>query len=301
VFHAGLTRDGPGLLLRDILRRDAAVLQAAATIRQATPDILLLLKFDHDHDLVALRAFAALLDQTALTHLHAPAPNAGRASGLDLDGNGRTGTPDDAWGYGRFWGAGGMALLSRLPLGESRDFSAFLWRDLPDALLPLRDDQPFPDAIHVQPLSSTGHWDVPVLLPQGHVLHLLAWHAGPPVFGGPYQRNLRRNHDETRFWGAYLDGLLPMPPPQDPIVVLGQSNLDPDRGDGMRDAMRDLLDHPRLQDPTPGAMTTRRVRDPQEQRVAYILPDRRLRVVGAGQIGPDGPGHALIWVDIALD
>lgn len=283
------------------MRLDPSVIAVAQTIEQAQPDILLLLKFDHDHDLVALRAFADLIADTGLVHFYAPPPNAGRASGLDLDGDGRLGTPDDAWGYGRFSGSGGMALLSRWPLWDARDFTSFLWRDLPDALLPERNGRPFPDAIQIQPLSSTGHWDVPALLPDGRVIHFLTWHAGPPVFGGRYQRNLRRNHDETRFWSAYLDGLLQPPPPEGPVIVLGQSNLDPNRGDGIQSAMRALLDHPRLQDPTPGAITTWRARDPREQRVAYILPDRRLRVMGAGQINPDGPGHALIWVDVALD
>lgn len=297
VFHSGLTRDGPGLALRDILRQTPEVRAVVDTIRAARPDVLLLLKIDHDHDLIALRALNDLLDMD-LTHLYAPTPNAGRASGRDLDGDGRLGRPDDSWGYGRFSGVGGMALLSRLPLGPARDFTPFLWRDLPGALLPQHQGQPFPAALQDQPLSSTGHWDVPVLLPGGTRLHLLVWHAGPPVFGGPHSRNLYRNHDETRFWGAYLDNLLPVPAPTDPVIVMGQSNLDPNRGDGLHVAIRALLDHPRLVDPTPGAITTRRTRAPHLQRVAYILPDTRLRVAGSGQLTMPGHAHDLIWLDI---
>ena len=57
-----------------------------------------------------------------------------------------------------------MAVLSRLPLGEVRDFSAFLWADLPGAIPPQVDGQPFPsaEAQAAQRLSSVAHWDVPV-------------------------------------------------------------------------------------------------------------------------------------------
>ena len=68
-----------------------------------------------------------------------------------------------------------------------------------------------PDLAAVQRLATTGFWDVPVETPSGQ-LHLLAWHATPPVFDGPEDRNGRRNHDEAAFWRLLLEGALPMPP-----------------------------------------------------------------------------------------
>src|SRR5690606_11091292 len=106
-------------------------------------------------------------------------------------------------------GAGGMAILSRLPIleAEVRDFFDLLWRDLPGADLPRRSDgSPFPsaEAQAVQRLSTTAHWDMPVRLPDGGTLHLLAWYASPPVFDGPEDRNGKRAAYEARFWLHYL-------------------------------------------------------------------------------------------------
>ena len=113
--------------------------------------------------------------------------NTGMQTGFDLDGNGRTGDPRDAQGFGLFSGNAGMAVLSRLPIdGEgARDFSDFLWRDLPGGL----SGDPA-DLAAVQRLATTGFWDVPVTTASGS-LHLLAWHATPPVFDGPEDRNGR--------------------------------------------------------------------------------------------------------------
>ena len=125
------------------------------------------------------------------------------ATGQDMDGNGHTGEPRDAQGYGRFSGTDGMAVLSRYPLlaDEARDFSAMLWRDLPDALIAGADLSPQAEA--AQRLSTTAHWDLPVLLPDGQRLHLWAWAATPPVFDGLEDRNGRRNHDEAALWLRY--------------------------------------------------------------------------------------------------
>ena len=222
VLQSGLGREGPGLLLRDIRRQEADVLAARDVILAARPDILLLLRLDYDLNNSALNAFADLLAEAGhpMPHRFALRPNTGIATGLDMDGDGRTGTPDDAQGFGRFAGAGGMAILSRHPVDTSAvvDHSGFLWRDLPEAMIPRRDGSAFPsDAVFaIQRLSSTGHWQVPVVLPDGRRLTLLAWHAGPPVFGGRLDRNRRRNHDENAFWQHLLNGALPVTPPGAP-------------------------------------------------------------------------------------
>ncbi len=126
-------------------------------------DVLVLTAVDYDHDLVALRAFADALEQVGqpYPHLFATLPNTGMATGLDLDGNGKLGEARDAMGYGRFAGQAGMAVLSRLPIDteQMRDFSGFLWRDLPGNLMP--PDTPKRDrgdtaSVHHRPLGSAG-------------------------------------------------------------------------------------------------------------------------------------------------
>ena len=323
-WNVGLDRKGPGILLRDILRGEDAQIDAVAqVIVRTAPDILLLQKVDYDRDLRALRALRDRLaaDGQHFEHIFARRPNSGMPTGLDMDDDGRRGNERDAQGYGAFSGQGGMAILSRYPVEESavQDFSARLWRDLPGALLPVRDDgTPFPSAQAqaIQRLSYTGHWVVPVVLPSGP-LHLLAFHATPPVFDGPEDANGRRNHDEIRFWQLYLDGAFG-PAPQGRFIVIGDANLDPARSDGRREAIRALLADPRLQDPRPAhdGPGPRHATVDWEQtgprRVSYILPSVDLDVAGAGiHWPPEGTQgrdlavtasrHRLVWVDLALD
>ncbi len=330
-WNVELVRKGPGLLLRDILAgKDEQVAAAARVIARVRPDILLLTGFDHDYEGHALRAFrdaVAAAGGPQYPYLFAPRPNSGLPTGLDMDGNGRLGEARDAQGYGRFSGQGGMAILSRLPIdtAAARDFSAMLWKDLPGALLPVVRGRAFPSARAqaVQRLSSVGHWDVPVILPDGRRLHLLAFHATTPVFDGPEDRNGRRNHDEIMFWPLLLDGLLPFAPPEGAVVVLGDANLDPDEGEGLRRAIAGLLALPRLQDPRPLSPGAAALGDPDDTvdwddpvpgnlRVDYVLPDAALTVTGAGVFWP-APGqegaedaarasrHRLVWVDVGVE
>ncbi len=232
-YNADLTRKGPGLLLRDILTgKDPQVEAAAQVIAAVAADVVLLTGIDYDLDGVALAAFAKRIGADGVDYPHhlSLRPNTGMATGLDLDGDGRTGGPGDAQGFGGFAGEGGMAILSRLPLGKATDYSAFLWRDLPRNLM--EGAGLSAEAGAVQRLSTTGHWAVPVQLPAGGEITLLAWLATPPVFDGPEDRNGRRNHDETAFWLRLMDGALPFAPPGGPFVLLGDANLDPADGDG---------------------------------------------------------------------
>lgn len=313
-WNPGLSREGPGLLLRDIQARDPQVIAAAGIIAATAPDAILLTGFDWDLDGRALAAFAALLAEAGhpMPHLLAPRPNSGMPTGLDLDGDGRRGQPRDAQGYGRFTGHGGMALLSRLPLEAVTDHSGFLWRDLPGHRMPALP----PEAAALQRLSSTGHWDVTLRTPDGP-LHLLAFAATPPAFE---PRNIARNHDETAFWLGHL--------PSDPFALIGNFNLDPADGAGDPAAFDRLLPH--VQDPLP-----RSTRSPQPDgadagqsgdpqldtaeypaptgnlRLDYILPSLDVTVSGSGVLWPDPPDplaelaakashRKLVWIDLEL-
>ncbi|MGX0975688.1 hypothetical protein ACSSVY_001398 [Roseovarius sp. MBR-51] len=327
-WNVKLDRAGPGLLLRDILSgRDPQVEAVAGVLLIVRPDILVLQGVDHDLDLLAVKALRDRIAQGGgprYDHLFAPRPNSGMATALDMDGDGRRGEPRDAQGYGDFAGQGGMALLSRYPVDQTdaQDFSTLLWRDLPGALLPVRDGLPYPSgaAQAVQRLSSNGHWIVPVMLASGPML-VMTFHATPPVFDGPEDLNGRRNHDEIRFWQLYFDGAFG-PPPHGRFVLMGDANLDPEASDGRRQAIHNLLADPRLQDPRPmrpepgsDAMRLQTVHwpppGPGARRVSYILPSRDLSVAGAGVHWPPeettegdlaamASPHRLVWVDLSL-
>lgn len=143
--------------------------------------------------------------------------NTGIASGYDLDNSGEAvteyppppptqsdGSPgeqtpggraygDDAYGFGTFPGQYGMGLLVRpqyrIQEDEVRTFQDFLWQDMPGALLPVGPEtgESFysQGELEVFRLSSKSHWDVPVRIPGGDTVHLLASHPIPPVFDGP--------------------------------------------------------------------------------------------------------------------
>jgi hypothetical protein len=325
-WNAGLERSGPGLLVAELAKGEAPQPAAAVRVLVALDaDVILLTSVDYDRGGVALDLFAGQLAKAGADYPYRLAlrPNTGMQTGLDLDGNGRVGDPADAQGWGLFAGHGGMAILSRYPLdgGLVRDFSSFLWRDLPDALLP---DTMTAEARDMQRLATTGFWDVPVLTRSGP-LHLLAWHATPPVFDGPEDRNGKRNHDEAAFWRNFLDGDLPVSPPEGNFVLLGDANLDPVDGDGLPDGLSGLLAHPALQDPAPRGSHTRDEPDHQGDpaldtalydeigglRLDYVLPSARLRITAAGVLwpGPDDPlaadllaasRHHPVWVDLEL-
>lgn len=343
VYDVALKRAGPGLLLRDIRKGDdPQVMAAARIIARINPDILLLTGFDTDYGGATLDGFAALLAKLGRPYPHrfTDPGNAGLASGFDLDGDGRRGGPGDAQGFGAFPGAGGMALLSRFPIDREGmvDLSALLWRDLPGARLPRRGGRPFPSerAQAVQRLSSRGHWVLPVALPDGRVLRLLASHPTPPVFDGLEDRNGLRNRDELRLWSLYLNGELSgYAAPAGPLVLLGGLNADPFDGEGAQAAIRALLGHPRLQDPAPASpgaaaaqggangaqkgparLDTADWEDmggPGNLRVDYVLPSSGLNIVASGVFwpAPGTPGaellaradeaglrHRLVWVDL---
>lgn len=319
-YAAALSRDGPGLLLRDILRGDDD--QIAATISvliEVSADIVVLTAMDWDADNAALTAFAAALREDGLDYpyQYAGAGNAGLETGFDLDGNGRSGEPRDAQGFGWFTGQSGLAVLSRYPICAVQDLSHLIWAQIPGARLPRwPDGSAFPstEAQEVQRLSSTSHWIVSVLV-DGVRVDLLAWSATPPVFDGPEDRNGLRARDELRLWGHVMDGKVGSL--ADRFVLIGNSNLDPADGDGDHAAMQGVLDDPRLIDPAPASVGGSEAADPDHRgdpaldtadwpdgapgnlRVSYVLPSTNLEAAGAGVFWParDAPERALLGDD----
>ncbi|SMO79088.1 endonuclease/exonuclease/phosphatase family protein [Ruegeria faecimaris] len=316
-FNTELSRKGPGILLRDIRRGDAQVRAVMQVLLETQPDIVALQGIDWDLNGETLTAFGEALRDEGLDYPYrfTAKPNSGMETSLDLDGDGQVNGPRDSQGYGEFTGQGGLAILSRFPIShdDMQDFSGVLWRDLPGADLPTVDGTPFPSeaAQRIQRLSSVAHWIVPIESPIGH-LNLMTFHATPPVFDGPEDRNGLRNRDEIRLWNAVLDGALG-PAPHGPFVIAGDANLDPTRGEGRKEAIQGLLADPRLQDAKPatpsGALATVEWKAVGEMRVDYVLPSADLRVVDAGIFWPDtgadlraiaeqASRHRLVWVDL---
>lgn len=333
LFNASLARRGAGLAWKAVAEGRDQARAVAEIVQRVRPDILVVLELDRDPEGLALRALADRLREGEAglagldyPHLWTGPVNSGRPSGLDLDGDGRRGGPGDAWGWGRFPGNYGMAVLSRLPLdgAAARSFRRLRWARMPGALIP---EGVWPQAAVARlRLSSKAHWDLPARLPDGRRLHLLISHPTPPVFDGPQDRNGRRNHDEIRFWDDYVSGRGWMVDDSGragalaegaAFAVIGDLNADPQDGEARRGALRALLSNPRLQDPRPrsaGGAAAARAQGganaghagdpaldtadwsdrggPGNLRVDYILPSAGLEATGAGVFWPV-PGSPL--------
>lgn len=283
--------------------------------------------------------------------------NTGLPSGHDLNNDGRVVTdrppmpplPDDgsvaqqtalgraygndAWGFGTFPGQYGMALFVRNGVDVLRDsirtFRLFPWSQMPNAAEPLdsTSGEPWytPDEWQSFRLSSKSHWDVPVRLPDGTVVHVLASHPTPPAFDGTAQRNARRNHDEIRFWVDYLDGAAYIEDDSSrsggladdaSFVVVGDLNADPDDQGVYRQAIRELVSHGRIHGgPAPTASPAGQAPfpnlDPDDtarwgSRVDYVLPSATLSIDTSGVWRPvsrdtttvSASDHFPVWVDV---
>jgi hypothetical protein len=234
----------------------------AEIIQRARPDVVLLNEFDTDLSGASYQSFQDNYlsvgqngaDPIGYDHVFVAASNTGEPSGVDFNNNGATTNPDDAFGFGNYPGEYGMVVLSRFPIAtdDVRTFQKFLWRDMPDNVLPT--DYYSNEAQAVFRLSSKSHWDVPVEI-NGETVHLLAAHPTPPVFDGPEDRNGRRNHDEIRFWRDYVtagagdyiyddDGGTGGLAAEAKFVIVGDYNADPFDGDSFDGAINQLLASP---------------------------------------------------------
>ncbi|OYD88966.1 phytase [Nostoc sp. 'Peltigera membranacea cyanobiont' 213] len=277
-FNASLNRNAEGELVTDLSTPDNSQAKAVAEIIQRNnPDVLLLNEFDYSPEAVQLfKQNYLAVSQNGSTAVDYPyfyiAPsNTGIASGFDFNNDGTAvttpgaaGYGDDAFGFGNFSGQYGMLLLSKYPIDTAnvRTFQNFLWKDMPNALLPDNLTTPQPndwyseDELAVLRLSSKSHWDVPIQV-NGETIHILASHPTPPTFDGEEDRNGKRNHDEIRFWADYIT-----PGKNDYIyddagktggivagsdfVIMGDQNADPLDGDSYDNAIRQLVQNPNI-------------------------------------------------------
>lgn len=296
----------------------------------ANADIVLVNELDYDHEGRAANALATILNERMPDkepYLAYPFPtNTGLSTGLDLIGSGTTNGPNNAYGFGRFPGQYGFALLSRFPMRNSRSFQHFLWKNMPGALLP--DAQPGSgdkafyrqEILDIFRLSSKNHVDATVDVPGLGPIHLLLSHPTPPVFDGPEYRNGKRNHDEIRLLVDYIRGQDYLVDDAgrrgglsetDLFIVLGDLNADPLAGESYPGAIEQLLRLHQVQDPEPqGAKGTQTASFGQRLRVDYVLPCDNLRIHDSGVVWyPDtsefvrlnnASDHRLVWVDLEV-
>lgn len=268
--------------------------------------------------------------------------NTGMPSGFDLDNDGKVvtefppppppapGTPDgepgpdskegrafggDCWGFGTFPGQYAMGLLvdERLLIDAAnvRTFRLLPWDYVDGAFMPKNADGTHwysDEERQYMRLSSKSHWDVPVKLPNGATVHLLCSHPTPPAFDGPEMRNQKRNHDEIRFWGDYLDGagyIVDDANKQGGLtrnahfVILGDLNADPDEGNSFKNPIANVLfTNSRInREFVPRATRELPELDSDDTsdfklRVDYVLPSKTMEVLaGAIERGP-APGPA---------
>jgi endonuclease/exonuclease/phosphatase family metal-dependent hydrolase len=328
-YNVALNRPTAGALRAELEAGSPKARAIAAVIAHVDPDVILLQELDRDPDARAAITFRdrylepAAPGAAGYPHVFTGPSNTGEPSGHDLDGDGAIGGPGDAFGYGTHTGQYGMALLSRFPIVEGgiRTFRLLRWQDMPGHRMP----EGFLDAsAHAaMRLSSKSHWDVPVILPDGRILHVLASHPTPPVFDGPEDRNGRRNHDEIRFWADYLtperatwivddQGRRGGLAPDAAFVLLGDLNCDPHDGDALDAPIALLLGHARIQGEIlpasegaaaasaaqGGVNATHRgparadtgdfddTRGPGNLRLDYVLPSRGLGVLQAAVFWP---------------
>ena len=362
-YNTSLYSDEDSGLIHELEGDSTHARKIAAVLQQVRPDLVLLNEFDYDEAHRAADLFQQKYLEVAQAgggealrypYRYLAPSNTGVPSGLDLDRNGTAGGEsrnrgNDAWGYGLHPGQYGMLVLSKYPIDTSavRSFRMLRWSAMPDALRPLdsKSGEPFhPDDIWKQlRLSSKSHWDVPVQTPKGPI-HFLVSHPTPPVFDGPEDRNGKRNHDEIRLWSEYVSpgdkpwlcddaGVCGGLANDARFVIAGDLNNDPTDGDGVHEAILELLENPRMmRHATPrsegggeaarayAAKGIQHRGSPEHVtgdfgpkagalRLDYVLPSTGFGLIASGVFWPsaqdaeaaiaDGSDHHLVWVDLS--
>lgn len=331
-YNTSLHRDAPGKLIEDLKAGDEQAQNIAAVIQRNNPDVILLNEFDYDDNHEALDIFREQYltdgqqgqDPVDYPYFFTAPVNTGVDSGMDLDANGTTGDPGDAWGFGEYPGQYGMAILSKFPLDsdKARTFQKLRWADMPNNRMPADFyESATKGSSEKLRLSSKSHWDVPVDV-EGETIHLLVSHPTPPSFEGPEKRNTRRNGDEIRLTADYIAGGSAAEWITDDkgtrgglaegerFIVFGDQNSDPaDGGNSGKDGIRQVLDLDQVCDPkptsrgaaeaakkqqgndshsTPAEQDTADFSDPKpgNLRVDYVLPSCDLDLEGSGVFWP---------------
>lgn len=353
VFNAYLNRKNAGDIQADVQSgNDTQIKKVAEIIQRVRPEVLLLAEFDYVADGSAVRALLKNylnVSENGVKGIDYPyfylaESNTGIVTEFDLNNDGKAGVGGgDAYGFGVFEGQYAMVLLSQYPIitDEVRTFQKFLWKDMPNATLPVNPETGeawySDEELEIFRLSSKSHWDVPVKV-GNEVIHVLASHPTPPVFDGKEDRNGLRNHDEIRFWWDYVD-----PNASDYIyddkgqkgglgkskrfVIMGDLNASPDEGNGTGNPMAKLFASEYIN----GSLTPVSVggveNAPNNQfaathtadwkmRADYVIPSTfGIQVEQTAVFWPSksdanyhlvGPGlqssdHRLVWSDITLN
>ncbi|MGO1247616.1 MAG: endonuclease/exonuclease/phosphatase family protein [Oceanisphaera sp.] len=327
-FNVSFSRPQPGQLAAELAAGYRQPQHIARILQHIRPDIVLLNEFDHqgnaqddDHLQLFCQDYLAKGEQGIdYPYRYLVPTNTGILAPLSLHGQESPRLPADGLGFGTFHGQYAFALLSRFPLlaEQLRSFRHFLWQDMPNARLPQTSQGSYygADVLNILPLSSKSHIDLPVALPNGRVLHLLACHPTPPIDEGAERRNSCRNYDELRLWhdyvrperGHYLiddNGVQGGLMAQADFIILGDLNADPQDGDGFREGIQGLLADPvlnrevalgRLRPASRGSFALKprsaRLGSPkhwthtQGLRLDYVLPSANLKALASGVYWP---------------
>ena len=325
-FNAFLNRNNEGQLITDLSdpndqlggdsSSDIQTRAVAEIIQRVNPDVLLLNEFDYDANGKAIELFQQNFlgesqngqSPVEYPYVYLAESNTGLPSGLDFDNNGSTNGPGDAFGFGFFPGQFGMVLLSKYPIAtwKVRTFQKFLWKDMPNALLPVDENGNSyysEEELDAFRLSSKSHWDIPLWI-NGKLVHVLAAHPTPPVFDGPEDRNGRRNHDEIRFWSDYVSGYYKSQYIYDDkgrrgglharqaFVIMGDYNADINDGDSTNNAIAQLLNNKKInQTFAPGSLGG--WQDSAQEGGANELHQGN-PILDTGDFNPAGPGNLRV-------
>ena len=266
-YNTAMNRKQAGQLHKELAGgKNRQARASAEIIQRVRPDILLINEIDYDKESKAALSFIKEYlgagqgseKPIEFKHHYIGPVNTGVKTGVDLDNNGKTTDPNDAFGFGVFPGQYGMLVLSNLEIDKEnvRSFQKFLWKDMPGALWPIvpetKKSYYSDNAKKIFRLSSKNHWAVPIKV-GGKTIHFLVSHPTPPVFDKEEDKNGRRNHDEIRIWKDFISnkadylyddtgkkgGLAS----GEHFIIAGDLNADPMDGDQAVGAIQQLLGH----------------------------------------------------------